>query len=74
MKETLKKLGLTDYEIKVYITLMEYGSLTGREISIKSGVPQGRTYDILSKLEEIGLVSILPRKPKIFRAKNQKLE
>ena len=67
-EEKLKKLGLTEYEIKVYITLLREGSLTGGKISRLSKVPHGRTYEVLINLIDKGLVSVLQIKPKIFKA------
>src|SRR4030067_1614035 len=67
MDGILRELGFSDYEIKVYITLLQYETLKGKDISEKSRVPNGRTYNILEKLEKKGLISIIPVKPKTFK-------
>ncbi|MFH1398648.1 MAG: helix-turn-helix domain-containing protein [Candidatus Woesearchaeota archaeon] len=64
----LRELGLTEYEEKVYMTLLKEGSLTGGKVSRLSGVPHGRTYEVLNSLAKKGFVSILPIKPKLFKA------
>lgn len=68
MEKELKKLGLTEYEIQVYTTLLKEGGLTGGILSKKSKVPHGKTYEAIEKLEEKGFVSIFPSKPKVIKA------
>lgn len=53
----LKKIGLGDKEIKVYLKLLEYGAVSVRSLAEISDLNRGTTYDILKKLQEIGLVS-----------------
>ncbi len=66
--QELAQLGLTPYEIKVYLTLLKEGTLKGGEISRKSGVPNGRTYDVLHKLKTKGFVEEIITTPKLFKA------
>jgi len=68
MERQLKELGLTEYEIKVYLTLLNEGSKKGGEISKISKVPHGKTYESLESLEKKGFVSVFPVKPKLFAA------
>jgi HTH-type transcriptional regulator, sugar sensing transcriptional regulator len=53
----LKKLGLTDKEISVYLKLLEYGAISVRGLADLTGLNRGTTYDVLKRLQEIGLVS-----------------
>jgi sugar-specific transcriptional regulator TrmB len=53
----LKKLGLNDKEITVYLKLLEYGAISVRSLAELAGLNRGTTYDILKKLQESGLVS-----------------
>lgn len=73
MEEQLKELGLSEYEIKVYLALLKGGTLTGGAVSKFSGVPHGRTYEVLLKLADKGFVSITPFKPKLFKAVNPEI-
>lgn len=66
MKSQLKQLGLTEYEIQVYLTLLEDGAKKGGEISKLSKVPHGKTYQSLESLKDKGFISIFPVKPKVF--------
>lgn len=53
----LKQLGLSDKEVKIYLTLLEGGPSSVRSLADKSVINRGTTYDILKNLKEIGLVS-----------------
>ncbi|MFH1522486.1 MAG: helix-turn-helix domain-containing protein [Patescibacteria group bacterium] len=53
----LKKLGLTDKELNVYLKLLEYGAISVRSLAELTGLNRGTTYDVLKRLQEIGLVS-----------------
>ena len=68
MEEELRKLGFTTYEMSIYKTLLIEGSLKGGDVSKKSNVPHGRTYEILHILADKGFVQIIKTKPKIFKA------
>lgn len=37
-RKSMESLGLTSYEIKVYLSLLEHGSMTAADISKTSGV------------------------------------
>ena len=52
VKESLKILKLTDYEISIYLTLISKGPMDARELSEASGVPYSRIYNILTQLEK----------------------
>lgn len=67
MKErTLNYLGLTNYESKVYLFLVQKGTTKAVEISKKAGVPFGRIYDVLYQLEARGFVKVIITQPKQF--------
>jgi len=53
----LKKLNLDDKEIKIYLSLLEYGANSVRKIAEISGLNRGTVYDVLKKLQKVGLVS-----------------
>lgn len=52
VKESLRSIGLTDYEISIYLTLISKGPMDARELSDASGVPYSRIYNILTQLEK----------------------
>jgi sugar-specific transcriptional regulator TrmB len=53
----LQRIGFTQYEAQVYITLARAGAQNGNEISQASNVPSSRTYDTLRKLVGKGAVA-----------------
>lgn len=53
-RKAMEDLGLTSYEIKVYVALLESGSMNASEMSKKSSVPYSKIYDVLNSLEEKG--------------------
>jgi len=60
----LKKLGLSDKEILVYTALLKSGSSSVRNIATKTEINRGTVYDVLKKLQEMGLVSYFHIKTK----------
>ena len=55
--EILKKIGLSEGEIKVYNALLEIGATSINNIHEKIGIDRRNIYDILNKLIERGLIS-----------------
>ncbi len=64
----LKSLGLTQYEIKTFKTLIAFASLTAEEIHTHTDIPTPRIYDTIDSLQKKGLVQILSGRPKRFEA------
>ncbi|MDO8553619.1 MAG: helix-turn-helix domain-containing protein [Candidatus Micrarchaeota archaeon] len=53
----LRKLGLTEGEIKVYSALLELGETTRTELAKKSGISPSKIYDVANRLLEKGIIS-----------------
>ena len=69
IKITLKELGLTEGEIRVYISLVELGSTTVGAIIDKAQISSSKVYIILEKLIQKGLSTyIIKNKTKYFQA------
>lgn len=56
----LTDLGLTGYEARVYLALVNRSRYTAGQLARESRVPRQRIYDVLSGLTERGLVRALP--------------
>ncbi|MEK6825705.1 MAG: helix-turn-helix domain-containing protein [Nanoarchaeota archaeon] len=56
-KGILRAAGFTEYEVEVYLALLQYGSLTAYELADKAGLYRQATYDALHRLLEKGYVS-----------------
>jgi sugar-specific transcriptional regulator TrmB len=57
IEDTLKSVGFTSSEVKVFLALLELGSTTITQIIEKSGVTSSKIYELLDKLIKKGLVS-----------------
>jgi sugar-specific transcriptional regulator TrmB len=71
--EELEIFGLSSYESRAYLSLLNLGIRTAKEISDDSKIPFGRIYDVLSSLEDKRLLDIQETRPKKFIAKEPKI-
>ena len=62
-KRILQQLGLTDYEIKSYLSLLAHPGVQASEISKDSDVPVSKIYEVLSNLERKGWVESQHTRP-----------
>ena len=53
----LKRIGLTEGEIKIYNALLELGETTRTELAKKSGISPSKIYDVANRLLEKGIIS-----------------
>ena len=67
LTNALKDLGLTEYESKIYITLVRLRTGDVSEIARESDVPRPKIYETLSELEKKDLVEIQYGKPTRYR-------
>jgi sugar-specific transcriptional regulator TrmB len=65
--EFLQSMGLTNYEIKAYISLHSGGVMTAKKVSQKSEVPYGKIYDVLYSLEKRRIIITQDSRPKKFK-------
>jgi len=64
----LNRVGLNQYESKIYLALLNENSATASEVSARAGIPRPRAYDVLEKLSKEGFVSVQPGRPVRFLA------
>ena len=60
--------GLTEYQARVYLALLDMGTATASQIPPLSKVPRTRNYATMQQLHEKGLVQILPETPLRYKA------
>ncbi|UCG95126.1 MAG: TrmB family transcriptional regulator [archaeon] len=68
--ETLRKIGMTEYEARIYLVLVKHGSQSAKEIATKSGVPKNRIYESVERLQREGFIEEIPGTPKRYSAVN----
>jgi sugar-specific transcriptional regulator TrmB len=66
--EKLQRVGLTEYEAKAYLALLNTHLSTATKVSEKSGVPRTKIYSVLESLEHKGWVRIYSGVPLLFKA------
>lgn len=71
--EELKEFGLTENEIKIYLTLLKLGTSNPAELAEKTGFSRPYIYDALERLLEKGIVSsVLKNNKKHYTATDPK--
>ena len=65
--ESLKRLGLSEYESKVFIALQRLGVGTARDVYQHTDVPRSQVYGAAETLEDRGLVEVQQSKPMEYR-------
>ena len=65
--ESLKRLGLSEYESKVFIALQRLGVGTARDVYRQTDVPRSQVYGAAETLEDRGLVEVRQSKPMEYR-------
>jgi sugar-specific transcriptional regulator TrmB len=71
--QLLKKLGMTEYESRAYLSLARLGPSTVREIVLESKLPRNKTYEALQQLENKRKVASLPVFPKKYKILNPEM-
>lgn len=66
--DILSMFGLTPYETKLYITLLEHGPMKATEAAAASKVPQPRVYDTFKNLIDKGFVNMNLDVKRVYRA------
>src|ERR1700712_93109 len=56
----LVRLGMTRYEAKAYLTLIQRESYAASELATEAGIPRQRIYDVLNSLVSRGLARDWP--------------
>lgn len=66
MLAVLQDLNFTEYEAKVYLTLLREFPLTGYAVARNSGVPRSKVYEVLAGLVDRGDVLISHETPALY--------
>jgi sugar-specific transcriptional regulator TrmB len=63
----MKEFGFTVTDAKAYVALLKNHPATGYELAARSGVPRSAVYNVLKRLEGLGLVTAVQEKPAKYR-------
>jgi HTH-type transcriptional regulator, sugar sensing transcriptional regulator len=69
-RRILQDLGLTDYEMKAYISLLQKPGVSASEVSKESDVPVSKIYEVLGNLERKGWVESQHTRPSKYFPKS----
>jgi len=69
-EKVLRELGLTQYETRAYLALLDKGVLTASQISEHAEVPYTKVYEILSSLEKKGWIKSERGRPSRYYPKS----
>jgi sugar-specific transcriptional regulator TrmB len=62
----LQRLGLTEYESKLYLVLIKTAFRKASELSFRGDVPRTKAYGVIKELERKGLLRVIPGKPESY--------
>lgn len=68
VENLLREFGLTEYEIRAFVTLLKLKTATAEQISEVGNIPLPRVYDTLAELKNKGFVLISKTRPKKFKS------
>jgi len=66
-RQVLHEIGLSNYEIDAYLSLLRYGQMTAVDISKKAGVPDSKIYTVLKALKSKGWVKTSKGRPSKYQ-------
>lgn len=68
--EKLKDLGLTEYQARAYLALLDLGVAPAKDVASLSRVPKSKIYSTLDQLHDKGLLRVVPEHPKRYQVLN----
>jgi sugar-specific transcriptional regulator TrmB len=69
-KNALKEAGLTEYETRAYLYLLQVGVTTASQISNETEIPYSKIYEVLNSLERKGWVEAQTNRPRQYYPKS----
>lgn len=67
IKKSLETLGLTQYETRAYISLVEKNKSNARALSKLTQIPRSKIYEVLTRLEKKKLIEVEKSRPILFK-------
>ncbi len=69
-REALEEFGLTDYELRAYLALLEYGAMIASQVSGEADIPYSKIYEVLGNLDKKGWIEIQRGRPRRYYPKS----
>jgi sugar-specific transcriptional regulator TrmB len=69
-RRTLREIGLTSYETRAYLALIESGVMTASQVSERSDVPYSKIYETLNSLQRKGWIETKRGRPTRYYPKS----
>ncbi len=69
IEKALIKAGLSEYQTKALISLIQCGEAKASEIAKLSNIPRAKIYTVLDQLVDLGLADKKPGRPIVYKAK-----
>jgi len=66
--DTMRELGFTATQAKVYVSLLKQQPATGYELARSAAVPRSAIYNVLGQLEGLGLINAVQTRPAKYEA------
>jgi sugar-specific transcriptional regulator TrmB len=70
LKKAFQRLGLTEYEMRAYLALLQHGEMTANQVSKVAEIPYSKIYEVLESLEEKGWVGSEGGRPARYHARS----
>ncbi len=68
LQKALEAMGLTEYESKAYISLIQTGTANAGNLSKLTEIPHSKIYEVLIRLEKKKLIEVQKGRPLFFKA------
>lgn len=68
LQKALESMGLTEYEAKAYISLIQIGTSNAGNLSKLTEIPHSKIYEVLIRLEKKKLIEVQKGRPLFFKA------
>ncbi len=69
-RRALREMGLTEYETRIYLSLLDIGAATASRISEDANVPYSKIYEALNSLEQKGWIETQSSRPRRYYPKS----
>jgi len=69
-RAVLREIGLTEYESRAYLSLLQTGGTTASQVSENTEVPYSKIYEVLNLLEKKGWIETRSGRPKLYYPKS----